>query len=106
MEESRHHLNSDLLTGPQQPLPNATTVLVLGILSIVTCFICGIIALSIASGDRQLYQNNPNLYTTASYDMIKAGRICAIVSLCIWAVGIMFYVFFFIFFFTSGHNFR
>ena len=104
MEEYQNQQNRSLFT--QQPLPNATAALVLGILSIVTCFICGIIALAIASRDRQLYHDNPGLYTTSSYDMIKAGRICSIVSLCLWGVGVIFYAFFFIFFFASAQHFR
>jgi hypothetical protein len=84
----------DLFTTGQQSLPNATTILVLGILSIVLCFVCGIIALVIASGDRRLYHQNPGLYTTSSYDLIKAGRICSIISLCLWGGIILFYLFF------------
>lgn len=106
MEDYRNPPGGDIFRNTQQPLPNATTVLVLGILSIVACFICGIVALSIASRDKQLYEDNPGLYTASSYDMLKAGRICSIVSLCIWAVGVVFYVFFFIFIFTNTDHFR
>jgi hypothetical protein len=71
-------------TNPQQPqfqnfnvqrsLPNATAVLVLGIIGIVGCFcygipglICSIIALVLFSKDKQLYVASPELYTEASY---------------------------------------
>lgn len=101
MEEYHNPPNQDLFSR-QQALPNATTVLVLGILSIVVCFICGIIALIIASGDRRLYHQNPGMYSTSSYDLIKAGRICSIVSLCIWGVGLVFYVFIILAFISTG----
>lgn len=96
MEQYQNAPNRDLFSAGQQSLPNATTVLVLGILSLVVCFICGIIALIIASGDRRLYMENPGVYTAASYELVKAGRICAIISLCLWGVGIIFYVFMFL----------
>jgi hypothetical protein len=47
----------------QPPLPNATAVLVLGILSIVVCFITGIIALVLANKDMALYNANPGAYS-------------------------------------------
>ena len=56
------------------PLPNATSTLVLGILSIVICFICGIVALVLANKDIALYKNNPGLYSEASYNNVKAGN--------------------------------
>lgn len=91
--EYQNRPQGDLFSTGQQSLPNATTVLVLGILSIVLCFICGIIALVIAAGDKRLYEQNPGIYTTSSYDLIKAGRICSIISLCLWGLGIVFYLF-------------
>jgi hypothetical protein len=91
--EYQNQQRRDLFSGGQQPLPNATAVLVLGILSLVVCFICGIIALIIASGDKRLYEQNPGVYSTSSYDLIKAGRICSIISLCLWGIGIVFYLF-------------
>lgn len=106
MDEYYSSPNKDLFANNQQPLPNATTVLVLGILSIVVCFICGIVALIISSGDKRLYEQNPNLYTASSYDFIRAGRICSIISLCLWAIGIVFYVFIFVFVLTAGHQWR
>lgn len=102
MEEYQSPPNRDLFSSGQQSLPNATTVLVLGILSIVICFICGIIALIIASGDKRLYEQNPGMYTTSSYDLIKAGRICSIISLCLWGMGIVFYVFVILIFVSTG----
>ncbi len=80
----------------QRPLPNATAVLVLGILSIVTCFcyglvglILGIIALVLASKDKRLYSASPEIFTQASYKNLNAGRICAIVGLILSAIYIL-----------------
>jgi hypothetical protein len=87
---------------PQRPLPNATTVLVLGILSIVLCFICGIIALSMAAGDKRLYDENPELYTSSSYELMRAGRICSIISLCILGAGLLFFLFMMVFAISVG----
>ncbi len=71
---------------PQQ-LPNATAVLVLGIISIVGCFcyglvgiVCGIIALIMAKKARALYAASPATYTEASYKNMNAGRVCAIIG--------------------------
>jgi hypothetical protein len=74
--------------GPTVPgtLPNATAVLVLGIISIVGCFlyaipglICGIIALSLSKKDRDLYFVDEAKYE-ASYKTSHAGRVCAIIG--------------------------
>lgn len=74
--------------GMQQPLPNATAVLVLGIISIFACFcygvpglICGIIAIILANKSRRLYNSNPEAYTVSSLKNVNAGRICAIISI-------------------------
>jgi hypothetical protein len=74
----------------QQNLPNATTVLVLGIISIVGAFcygivglICGIIGLVLANKDRKLYRDSAELYSQASYGTSNAGRICSIIGLII-----------------------
>jgi hypothetical protein len=86
----------------QSPLPNSTGVLVLGILSIVFCFcygivgiILGIIAIVLASKGAALYKANPNAYSLASYNNLKAGKICGIIGLilsCIYIVFIIIYI--------------
>jgi hypothetical protein len=81
----------------QQPsLPNSTGVLVLGILSIVFCWtyglvglILGIIALALSSKANTIYQQNPNMYSIASYKNMKAGRVCAIIGTVISAVWLL-----------------
>jgi uncharacterized membrane protein len=76
------------------PLPNATAVLVLGILSIVVCFITGIIALVLANRDMALYNANPGVYSPSSLSNIKTGRICAIVGISLQLVGLIIYIIF------------
>ena len=77
--------------GGSMPLPNATTVLVLGILSIVICGFLGIIGLILGNKDIALYKANPGIYSESSLSSLKAGRICSIVGLCLWAIGILVY---------------
>lgn len=69
-----------------QKLPNATAVLVLGILSILFCWCYGIIgvilsviALVLASKDMALYKAQPQNYI--NYGNLNAGRIMAIIGL-------------------------
>ena len=77
-------------------LPNATAVLVLGIISIVGCFcygivgiVCGIIALVLGNKDLKLYKADPAMYTPGSYSNLKSGRVCAIVGLSLSAVYVI-----------------
>jgi len=79
-----------------QQLPNSTTVLVLGILSIVFCFCYGvlgiafgIIALVLANKDNKLYQVSSSSYTESSYKNMKAGKVCAIVGLSLSSLYII-----------------
>lgn len=70
----------------QQKLPNATLILVFGILSIVTCccygilgLIFGIIAMVMASKATALYKQSPELYS--DYGNVKTGKILAIIGI-------------------------
>jgi hypothetical protein len=83
------------------PLPNATAVLVLGILSIVICFITGIIALVMANKDMALYNANPGMYSPSSLSNIKTGRICAIIGIVLQLIGIIGYIIFIVFFISA-----
>jgi len=69
---------------------------VLGIISIVGCFcyglvglILGIIALVLAGKAGALYQQNPGMYSEASFKNMKAGKVCAIVGLSLSAVYLL-----------------
>jgi len=90
------------VTTPQQsevtqvPLPNATTVLVLGIISIVLCWchgifglILAIIALVFANKDLVLYNENPQKYTPGSYNNLKTGRTTAIIGLVLAGIFLL-----------------
>jgi len=75
----------------QRKLPNATTSLVLGILSLVLCcfggilgVILSIIALYLANKDRKLYFENPEDYD--NYGQVKTARIIAIIALVLSAL--------------------
>ncbi len=89
----------------QQPLPNATAVLVLGIISIPTCFcwgvpglICAIIALVLAGKASTLYKANPNIYTPSSFSNMNGGRICAIIGLVLSVLAFLYFIFVFLFY--------
>ena len=99
----------------QQPIPNATGVLVCGIISLPICFcyvLCGIpgLILSIVSlvlykKSREAYDANPSLYTQASFNNLKAGRVCAIIGLILnilCLLGMIAYIAFFVTMFKNG----
>ncbi len=81
----------------RRSLPEASTVLVLGILSLIFTFSCGIvglilgiIAVAMASSQRKIYMNAPGEYTESSYNNVNSGRVCGIISICIAAIIIAF----------------
>ncbi|MBT0549640.1 CCC motif membrane protein [Riemerella anatipestifer] len=81
----------------KQNLPNATLVLVLGILSILGCccygvpgIILGVVALVMYKKDNQLYLANPELY--ANYSNLTTGRILAIIGIVLSALNVLAYV--------------
>lgn len=80
-----------------QKLPNATAVLVLGILSIVTCccygivgLILGIIALVLSKKDLEAYKANPQNYT--NYQNLNVGRILAIIGVVLNALSLIYFI--------------
>ena len=81
--------------GNRKNLPNSTAVLVLGIVSIIGCFlyaipgvVCGIIALVLFKKDKQVYMQDPVGYEL-SYKNSKAGQVCAIVGLCLSGIFLL-----------------
>ena len=85
------------------PLPNATTVLVLGILAIVACWcfglvglIMGIIALVIAGKAGREYNENQGQYSESSYKNMQAGKICAIIGTCLSTIAFIYYIVYFL----------
>lgn len=76
--------------GGGKVLPNSTAALVLGICSIVTCWLyavpgvaCGIIAIVLFNKDKKRFIENPGTYLQSSYNNGKAGMICGIIGLCL-----------------------
>ena len=88
---------NDYIQPLQKNLPNSTTVLVLGILSIVfSCWyfsvvgiILSIMALVLARKDLLTYYENKPQFTLSSFNNLKAGRICAIIGL---SVAVIFFI--------------
>lgn len=83
-------------------LPNASAVLVLGILSICFCaawgipgLAMGIIALVLYKKDKAVYDTNPIAYEQ-SFKNSNAGKICAIVGVSLSAVTFLFILIYFI----------
>ena len=80
----------------KRSLPNGTAVLVLGILSIITCccygigLILGIIALVLAKKDLALYRENPELYS--NYKNLNTGKILSIIGIVLSAIYIIYLV--------------
>jgi len=83
----------------QVPIPNATAALVLGIISIPTCFcwgiiglVCGIICLVLAGKAMNLYKANPSAYTMSSFNNLKAGKVCGIIGVCLSALYLIYVI--------------
>ena len=75
---------------PTQKLDNdkdnyATAILVLGILSIICCAPCGIVALVLrASSKDEISEEKQGLVT--------AGFVTSIIGICLWAIGLVCYI--------------
>ena len=100
--------------GGSKKVPNSTAVLVLGILSIVTCWlygiiglILGIIAIVLHKKDKALYQTNPSSYAE-SFKNSKAGFVCAIIGVSLSALFVIYLivVFGFIATYATNNSFR
>ena len=99
METTYTNPNTDPIQEKQQ-LPNSTATLVLGILSIVGCWIwglpgliMGIISLVLADKGEKQYIENPDSYFKPSYENLKAGRVCAIIGVSLSGIVLLFKIF-------------
>lgn len=97
--------NDSNFSNGNQNIPNSVAILVLGILSICFCWcygilsiIMGIIALVLSGTAEKEYKLNMHKYSLASYKNMKAGRICAIIGLCLSALYIILLVVYFVVF--------
>jgi len=76
-----------------QKLPNATAVLIMGILSLLGCcfyfsgLVFGIIGLVLAKKDLQMYRAQPDAYS--NYQSLNVGRILSIIGVVINALFIL-----------------
>lgn len=82
----------------KQKLPNSTAVLLLGILSILTCccwgvigLILGILALVLAKKDLALYYENPEVYS--GYPNLKTGKILAVIGIILSSIYLVFNIY-------------
>lgn len=64
-----------------------TTILVLGILSLVVCAVCGPIAWIMANKD--IASMEAGLMDPLGLDQTKAGRICGIIGTILFIVGLI-----------------
>jgi hypothetical protein len=76
-------------------LPNATTVLVLGICSIVFCclfvgLVVGIIGLVLGNKAKKLYKEAPQNYD--GWSQLNAGWIMSIIGTCLSGLYIIYYI--------------
>lgn len=85
-------------SGGRGELPNATAILVLGIISIVICIfygipgmVCGIIALALYPKSKKLYESNPSYYEQ-SYKNAQAGFICAIIGVSLSVLSVIIFI--------------
>jgi uncharacterized protein YneF (UPF0154 family) len=83
----------------KQKLPNATAVIILGILSMITCccygilsIILGSIGLYLAGKDTKEYNENPELYS--NFGNIKTGKILCIIGIVLGILYLIFILFF------------
>ena len=89
------NLNQPQSTGPKVMLPNATTILVLGICSIVFgCFfvglVLGIIGMVISGKPRKMYKENPAAYD--GWSQVNAGYIMSIIGTCIGGLYTIYWI--------------
>lgn len=83
----------------QQKLPNAQTVLILGIVAIVgSCccsgvvgLVCGLIGLNLYKKDNALYLQSPEMYL--DYNNLNTGRILCIIGIVLGALQLAYFIF-------------
>lgn len=91
--------NTNSPNSGNEKLPNFIAILVLGIVSIVSCYplgvpgiICGVIGLSLWKKNKALYDQNPEKYASYSYKNAKAGSICAIIGISVSSAWLFFWL--------------
>lgn len=99
----------EMMDRNQRDLPNATTILVLGILSLVFCWcygiiglVLGIITVVMSGSQRKLYLGSPSEFTESSCRNVNSGRVCGIVAICISAFIMLIWILLFCGIFTMA----
>ncbi|WP_306352784.1 CCC motif membrane protein [Flavobacterium sp. '19STA2R22 D10 B1'] len=82
----------------KQKLPNSTTVIITGVLSILTCccygivgIILGVVTVILANKDTKLYQENPDLYTGEKN--LKTGKILGIIGIVLGVIYLIYTIY-------------
>lgn len=70
-----------------QPHPRGVPVLILGIIGVVLCGPCAIVALVLAQGALKEIDQNPSAYSNRG--MVNAGRILGIIGIILWIVVVI-----------------
>lgn len=87
-------MDDEVIDLTKKPLPNATTVLVLGILSLVlSCgigLVLAIIGLHLSKEGWRLWKENPDGWD--SYGVLNAGRIMSIIGLCLNGLVLLYFI--------------
>lgn len=96
----------------KESLPNATAVLVMGILSIIFCWcwgfiglILGIIGLILGTKSRKIYKEDPDRYSLSSYKNLNAGYICSLIGTILSGLFVLTLIVSIIFGLAIGSNF-
>lgn len=95
MENTNQPQNENIFSNQKTMLPNATTVLVLGICSIVfSCFyvglILGIIGMVLGGKSKKIYNASPTMYD--GYGQLNAGYIMSIIGTCLGGLAILYLI--------------
>ncbi|MGB8858441.1 MAG: DUF4190 domain-containing protein [Ilumatobacteraceae bacterium] len=72
--------------GPPRDHPNGTTILVLGILSIVACGVCGPFAWVMGNNALREMDGQPGV-NWGNRGNVTAGRVCGIIGSCLLILG-------------------
>ena len=95
--------NNAGFAGQQKTIPNANAILVLGIISIATCWlagvpglVCGVIALVMYKKVKATYESDRASYEN-SFKNAKAGYVCAIIGTILSSLYFLYFIFVMIF---------
>ena len=102
-ENTNENNNIETSQNETENVPYSTSVLVLGICSIVTCgcyglpgLVCGIIALVQSKKGLMAYEENPSLYKEGSLKNLKAGKTCATIGVILSSIYFLIFLVYFI----------